>query len=315
MDELDKVNQAIDKYDEAVKPLTRNPKDMQGWLRTWETAVLKAQDSKLPGIDNSHIWWRQFDKAVRPAGYGTWCDSFQMGNRELITAIFERERRKIQEGDIQASQWTISRGSFLTFGGMSPEREASDTDHPRNRSGKRKAAEEAKGSRSKRQKKEAKCPLCNEPHSMERCFAEKKPIRPKNFRDSKLTKLREALAEERLINSQDLRDQLETIERRERQVRFADKDVTIRPMDPRAGHCLAGLEDLAQPNLSAGFAISDYPLRDCVILDSGSTTHVFNIKDRFMNYKRTTVSSRALPSSSQQEEEGAIRVWEDLRNG
>lgn len=34
-----------------------------------------------------------------------------------------------------------------------------------------------------------------------------------------------------------------------------------------------------------------------------------------MNYKRTTVSSRALPSSSQQEEEGAIRVWEDLRNG
>ncbi|KAL1996476.1 hypothetical protein VTN49DRAFT_8076 [Thermomyces lanuginosus] len=49
----EEARQAKQQYEQAVKPLRHRPRDMLAWIRIWESALLKAQDTGIPGLQES----------------------------------------------------------------------------------------------------------------------------------------------------------------------------------------------------------------------------------------------------------------------
>lgn len=59
---------------------------MAAWLTNWDTAFQKAKKANYPATTNSKLWWLQFERAVKNAGYESWCEAYYVNNRTAINS-------------------------------------------------------------------------------------------------------------------------------------------------------------------------------------------------------------------------------------
>jgi hypothetical protein len=73
------------KYQAAVKPLKRQPEDLEAWITAWEQAIESARKKELPAVARPEDWLREFLNALAPIK-ATWVESFRMLNRRNVIA-------------------------------------------------------------------------------------------------------------------------------------------------------------------------------------------------------------------------------------
>lgn len=150
--DLQELRRAMEEWETANKTLSRRPKDMLRWLKSWELALLKAQKAKVPGKNDSKIWWLEFDNTVRGFGYDGWCDSYYNSNQDAIDnnnlvlqKLLNDFSERIRRSDDSRPR-TIAKGAFVTFAERTSDEEERDSE-PR-RSTQRSPASRRKRSRS-----------------------------------------------------------------------------------------------------------------------------------------------------------------------
>ncbi|KAK4151022.1 hypothetical protein C8A00DRAFT_17532 [Chaetomidium leptoderma] len=77
---------AKDRYQAAIKPLARPPKDMSAWVTEWEERLAEAKKNGVGRVQHATDWFEDFDRAIRgfsPA-YRTWAQTFAATNTEAI---------------------------------------------------------------------------------------------------------------------------------------------------------------------------------------------------------------------------------------
>jgi hypothetical protein len=174
-DDLEDLRRALECYNNAIKPLSRKPKDMATWLSSWETAIGEAQEAKVPGTDNSQMWWLQFEATIRNAGYDSWCEAYAISNQELINTnkmtvhklVKDFRERLRKTNDSKPS--TIAKGAFLSYNGHTPDGEDERRSRKRSRS-----PRNQQGNKRRR----INCPACDRSHSLEECWAARPETRP-----------------------------------------------------------------------------------------------------------------------------------------
>ena|SRR5438270_653297 len=57
---------ARERYKMAIKPLSKQPKDILVWLGAWEQAISLAKEKKVPEAQHSSEWFEDFAVVVKP---------------------------------------------------------------------------------------------------------------------------------------------------------------------------------------------------------------------------------------------------------
>jgi hypothetical protein len=87
LNELLARDQVQQKYQAAVKPLKRYPKDLKAWITAWEQAIELAHKKELPAVARPEDWLRDFLNALMLIK-AMWVESFRMLNcRNIIAGI------------------------------------------------------------------------------------------------------------------------------------------------------------------------------------------------------------------------------------
>jgi hypothetical protein len=71
------------KYEAAIKPLKKAPKDMDTWVTAWEQAIEEAYERKLGIVADPEDWFDDFLQVitlVKPA----WAEMYELLNWEKI---------------------------------------------------------------------------------------------------------------------------------------------------------------------------------------------------------------------------------------
>jgi hypothetical protein len=55
------------KYWQAVKPLTKQPRDMSKWILDWEHALYQAKLKGVPNVQTTEDWFNDFENAIKGA--------------------------------------------------------------------------------------------------------------------------------------------------------------------------------------------------------------------------------------------------------
>ena len=232
-DDLEDLRRALERYNTAIKILNRKPKDMLGWLSSWETAIGEAQDANVPGTNTSRMWWLQFEAAIRNAGYESWCEAYAISNQALIEdnkltvhKLVKDFRERLRKDD-DSKPRTITKGAFVTFAGQNSEEEDRDSQRPHG-SKQRSPPPRRYRSRSPAPRTTSKrrytggstsgCPACDRQHSLEDCWAARPEIRPSHMYRSRLA---EGRAQERMDCDPELRKRVEQLRKR---VKKEEKD-------------------------------------------------------------------------------------------
>jgi hypothetical protein len=223
--DLQELRRATEEWETANKTLSRKPKDMLSWLKGWELAFMKAQKAKVPGTNDSKIWWLKFDNTVRGFGYDGWCDSYYNSNQDAIDnnnfvlqKLLNDFSERIRRSD-DSKPRTIAKGAFVTFAEQTSDEEERDSE-PR-RSTQRSPASRRERSRSPTPRTTNKrrytggstsgCPACDRQHRLEDCWAARPEIRPGHVHASKLA---EGRAQERMDRDPELCKRVEQLRKR-----------------------------------------------------------------------------------------------------
>jgi hypothetical protein len=232
-DNLEDLRRALERYNTAIRVLIRKPKDALSWLSSWETAIGEAQEAKVPGTENSQMWWLQFEAAIRGAGYESWCEAYAISNQALIDnnrltvhKLVKDFRERIRK-DGDSKPRTITKGAFVTFAGQTSDEEERDLEPRRSRrnptpAAPRRSKSRSPPARSKRRRNNdgptSGCPACDNKHSLEECWAARPEIRPDHRYPSRTA---EARAQERIKHDAELRKEVERLRKR---VKVEEKD-------------------------------------------------------------------------------------------
>ena len=115
-------NAVRERYEKAVAPLTRPPKDPIKWLQNWDEAFEEALCYGIGAVKEAGDWWRDLEKALFSFGMGMWAVFYYSSFGDKI------ERNEIQQkkvfDDLNISLRKIfpitgkkvAKGEFPTFG-------------------------------------------------------------------------------------------------------------------------------------------------------------------------------------------------------
>jgi hypothetical protein len=165
---------AYEQYQKALKPLTK-AKDWSDWLKTWEKAMIIAEEKELPEALSTYSWTREFFTAVTPVA-DQWAITYQLTHEEQI------EKGQVTVGDIarafhmymtkpqpQRVIPRVAKGAFPTYAGQDTPDQSTLED----------AQDPAKGARRNRSKHgvleedtsvEDTCEACDQSHPVARCY-------------------------------------------------------------------------------------------------------------------------------------------------
>ncbi|KAL2192211.1 hypothetical protein P885DRAFT_82426 [Corynascus similis CBS 632.67] len=203
----EELERAMVRYEAATKPLNRKPKDMAAWLTNWDTAFQKAKKANYPATTNSKLWWLQFERAVKNAGYESWCEAYYVNNRTAINSNTFTPRTLIRDfgerirKDTDQPLRSIAKGAFPSYTDQEGDDDYKD-DHkeqPARGSNRNEQRDGRKSPRSRNQSRagswrrdnsrqsgnrarsadrkrrytggsKSGCPACQRPHMLEECW-------------------------------------------------------------------------------------------------------------------------------------------------
>jgi hypothetical protein len=194
--ERNRVPDARAKYQQAIKPLSKLPRNFDQWLTEWETAVAEGQELQLPDTQRATFWARDLAKALLNA-MPFWANNFISINEEKI------ESNELDFRDVAATvrrQWatlyqskssTINKGAFPTYNATKEEQlpdeakseEGEKKDSRRKRNAKRKRAETQGNTGAG-----MSCRACLGAHQLPECFYVFEKLSPDGWKQSLSTK-------------------------------------------------------------------------------------------------------------------------------
>jgi hypothetical protein len=172
--EDNRIPDAREKYQLAIKPLSKLPKDFGSWLTRWETAIAEGQDLNIAETQTAQYWAPDLTKALRSV-LSIWASSFDLINKKDI------KENKLDFREVAADlrrQWatlqpkgsSIAKGAFPTYG-----LETAGSDKEEDSQQKKTPAKKGKGSgKGKRSRTDAEgggsCKACLGAHTLPNCF-------------------------------------------------------------------------------------------------------------------------------------------------
>jgi hypothetical protein len=201
------------KYQAAIAPLTKMPKDFAGWITTWEMATNHALVMKTGGVEDPNIWFDDLTKAIQPI-LGGWVTIYagiykdKLEDKSLTIGEVakdlrkEAERRNVLHSNQKGSQ--VPKGAFgPTFATEREPSTQSDTQtqtkepglryQEQGNHGKRKA-DQTPVSRRKRipnpMDTGGTCKACDGNHALAKCYYAFPKTAPEYFKERKI--IREA---------------------------------------------------------------------------------------------------------------------------
>lgn len=218
------------KYQLAIKPLVRQPRDITIWLAEWEEAINQAIAAGIPNVQHSRDWWTDFEQAVNKAGFDAWCRVYRVNNKDdirnnkltfrTISNDFMTEIQSVQPPG--TTKRTIQKGSHTaSFKGSQAEKTIDPTTSSPPSSGP--SPTTAKAPRRKRKNTEGAtsgCKACGTPgHTLEGCYY----IFPdKAFKKWKPRTAITQKVEDNIKNDDDLRKEVQRLKKKAKKVQFAD---------------------------------------------------------------------------------------------
>ncbi|KXX74389.1 hypothetical protein MMYC01_209938 [Madurella mycetomatis] len=226
----EKMN-ARDQYLEATQPLTRPPKDIGAWLRTWERAMAQAQSKGVAEARGSSSWFPDFERAVKGAGYADWCRIYRMLHSKEIESDslefrktsndFQNEIRRARRSEDKAR---VTIGAFAATFAEQSDTEDRAAEYPRSRSSDNRGRKRGfTGGES------SGCRACERPHRLDQCFYVTDQPLPRWFR--KKGHISE-LVKQNLEKDPQLREEVARLNKRARSLgsRFTSRSPADQPM-------------------------------------------------------------------------------------
>jgi hypothetical protein len=189
---------AREAYKEAVRPLSRLPKDLSTWLEQWERAINKAQQKEVPEAKDATAWTADFFTVMKPF-YAQWVITYKMTRRHEIESgtLTFRELANDFRDEVKTAptqQGRIAKGAFgPSF--------ADQDDHPSTgaRGGQRAGKRRYTGG------SQPTCLACGQFHALSDCFYVFRDKAPKWFRFRKET---EGIVANRLEEDENLKKEV-----------------------------------------------------------------------------------------------------------
>lgn len=221
---------AKSKYQSAIKPLARQPRDITTWLAEWEEAINQAMAASIPNTQHSRDWWTDFEQAINKVGFEAWCRVYRVNNKDDIrnNKLTFRTVSNDFTTEIQATQppgttkRTIQKGAHaVSFKGAQADKTTELTTSSPPSSGP--SPKSTKPQRRKRKNTDGAtsgCRACGIPgHTLDKCYY----AFPSKAFDK--WKPRPAIAqkvEDNLKNNDDLRKEVQRLKKKAKKVQFAD---------------------------------------------------------------------------------------------
>ncbi|KAK4205878.1 hypothetical protein QBC37DRAFT_435865 [Rhypophila decipiens] len=187
---------AREAYRAALKPPTKNAKELEKWVEQWEKAIAAAQSKNIAEATSTDTWFADFLDAVDSVASG-WVTAYRMANQTAVNNNkitfrtvgndFRDEVRRILRSQV-GSHPRIAKGTFgPTFNGKNgdyiPHADQENNKKRRNNSNEGwDASKKAKVPPSGRQERPGDgpshderltrkpCPICGLLHALKRCF-------------------------------------------------------------------------------------------------------------------------------------------------
>src|SRR5436305_2562713 len=117
----------------AIKPLSKQPKDILVWLGAWEQAISLAKEKKVPEAQHSSEWFEDFAVVVKP-WMDYWVTSYKMIKKKEIEAgslsfrtLANDFRKEVRSALGNGVRRTIAKGAFgPSFAGEEHQHAAGD---------------------------------------------------------------------------------------------------------------------------------------------------------------------------------------------
>jgi hypothetical protein len=260
------------RYYETLRAAKRTK--VEEWISKWQVVLTEATNLGLPETTGlrptkdflraastidpviTRIWIAEMEKKAILEPNKEWQETFPDGIR--ISEIFERQFR--------TSAISQPKGAFATFQG-----EEEPSEQPNGQ-----PTEQPKEQRKEQTRGKPHC-ICGERHYFSECYYLIEEIRPTGWNPDSDIQQR---VEQKLQNPK-IKAKVERASSRRKQ-----KTEGQAKQDSIKGSAFAGVkmqEQPSSPQHRASFATTDvYPLRDSVIMDSGSDFHICNNSSRFL---------------------------------
>lgn len=220
--EDNRIPDARARYQRAIKPLSKLPKNFDDWLAEWENAIAEGQELKIGDIQTAQYWAPDLTKALRNV-LPMWATSFDLINKKVIkddsidfrevTADLRRQWTTLQPKSL------IAKGAFPSYGqasGLEPlDTAESDEDKPQRKRG---GANKGKG-KGKRKRADTSpigaaltsggsCEACLGLHGLKDCYYIFKDRAPEGW---KLNPGIKRLVEDRIKTDNSLAEQIKRL--------------------------------------------------------------------------------------------------------
>jgi hypothetical protein len=195
--------QLVVRYRKAIKPIhTTNEKTVLPWLEEWETVMALGTRINLPETMSEEIWLTDFEEAIGMFGK-LFISPYQMElMRDHKTHTFSQiaadfRRWYIKYYPIKTEGKPTIRGTAFEARFAGEQAPQADPGEGEKQPRKRQRAGTATVSGSDRSKRKAKCPACDGPHILRKCWVVMEKERPDDWIPSqqKLDRLEKKLQE------------------------------------------------------------------------------------------------------------------------
>lgn len=196
--DLQSRNDARDAYKQAIKPLTRVPKDLPAWATAWEHAISAAKEKGVAAAQTPAEWFEDFITAVRPI-MEHWAASYRLvkakeveeGSLTYRTLANDfREEVRLQTKASKPSR--VAKGSFgPSFAGQEDQRASVDVPQAGDGDGGQQAGSKRGRKPGKRKQPDdilsgsKACRACQLFHPLSRCYYAFPEKAPEGFRERK----------------------------------------------------------------------------------------------------------------------------------
>jgi hypothetical protein len=175
--ETNRIPDARARYQRAIKPLSKLPKNFDDWLTEWETAMAEGQELKITDTQSAQYWVPDLTKALRYV-LPMWASSFEIHNTDNL-ADDKLDYRKVASDlrrhwtTFQPKGGSIAKGAFLSYGPAQDRSEAPDSEKEEDPQNKKTPAKKGKGKgKWKRNRADTggSCNACSGAHELRSCF-------------------------------------------------------------------------------------------------------------------------------------------------
>ncbi|KAI1097132.1 hypothetical protein F4804DRAFT_202894 [Jackrogersella minutella] len=189
-------DEAFDQYNDAVKSLSKEPKDWEAWVTKWENAMRNAMNRNIPATQRASDWWSQLVRTLAPFAR-EWLLSTEtyhlkeINDNTLDFATVGNALRRYFKSRSIAPRGRTMKGAFPTF----DDRDEEESDKEKNEKGKGKRNASTKRKRTDTGGNTRQgtppirtCKLCTGPHELRSCWIAFPELRATNSRENGMLK-------------------------------------------------------------------------------------------------------------------------------